>query len=211
MQVTKVKAVSLLVALGVATAKKWSVARLTKEIRKINTLVEEDQEVDGDGNQELLDELLEAIENETEITVVEGKKAAGKGTAKKGAKGTKKKSTKKKTPPADEDEEEEDEEEAPAPKKGKKKTAADGKGGKTKKGKKPPKKVGVIATIIEILKKATSKKPVSKDDIVTQLADAFPERDADSMRKTVNVQVPTRIQGDKGLTVNKNDNGYWIS
>lgn len=72
------------------------------------------------------------------------------------------------------------------------------------------KKPGVISTILETLQAASAKKPVSKEDIVKKLVAAFPDRDEDGMRKTVNVQVPTRLGSDKGVTVQKNEAGYWV-
>ena len=71
-------------------------------------------------------------------------------------------------------------------------------------------KPGVISTILDILKAASEKAPVKKEDIVAKLAATFPDRDEDGMRKTVNVQVPTRLGSDKGVTVQKNENGYWV-
>src|SRR5690606_3546912 len=108
----------------------------------------------------------------------------------------------------EEDSEEEDEEPAPKKKGGKDKPAAADKA--------PPKKAGgekgpgVIASIIEFLEAASEEKPLSKDKIVERLAKRFPDRDPESMSKTVAVQVPNRLKSDKGLNIKKNDRGYWI-
>jgi len=110
-----------------------------------------------------------------------------------------------------EDDEEEDDEEEAKPK-SKKKAAAKKSNNKkaTNKAPKTPKAPGVIASIAEFLKKATGKKPISKDALCEKLAERFPERDPDSMMRTINVQVPNRLKSDKGLVVKKNDKGYWI-
>lgn len=75
-------------------------------------------------------------------------------------------------------------------------------------------KPGVIATIVDILTKASEQKPESKETIADKLAAAFPDRDRDSMMKTVSVQVPNRIGKEKGLTIEKaRKDGrvwYWI-
>ena len=106
----------------------------------------------------------------------------------------------------DEDGEDDEEEEKPS------KKDKDGK----KKG--PPKsaggdgKPGIIASIVEFLQDATEEKPISKKKILEKLVKRFPDREADSMARTINVQVPNRIKNDKGLVVAKNDkNQYWIS
>lgn len=73
-----------------------------------------------------------------------------------------------------------------------------------------PKKVGVIASIIEFLGKASAKKPLSKADLAEKLSEKFPDKEKNSMASTINVQVPNRIRKDKGIEVSKNENGYWI-
>lgn len=72
---------------------------------------------------------------------------------------------------------------------------------------KAPKGPGVIATIVEVLKKG---KPVTKEAILAVLVKRFPDRDADSMGKTINVQVPNRIAKEQKVTVEKTDKGYVI-
>jgi hypothetical protein len=85
------------------------------------------------------------------------------------------------------EEEEEEEEEAPsAPK---------------KKGKKPekagePGKPGIIATIVKAIEDS-GKKGITKTEILEILKEEFPDRNEDSMKNTINVQVPARIQKEK--------------
>ena len=88
---------------------------------------------------------------------------------------------------------------------------------KPKKGDKPAKKekafakVGVIQTIIDSLKSASSKKPVSKEDIVKILVDKFPDREERAMKSTVSSQIPSGLRTEKGFEVEKNDKGYWLA
>ena len=93
---------------------------------------------------------------------------------------------------ADEDEDVEDEEEAPPAKN----TSKGKKTGKAEKsaespGKKPA-NPGVIATIVSLIEGA-GKKGVTKEEILTALTKAFPDRKVESMKNTINVQVPNRI------------------
>jgi hypothetical protein len=55
---------------------------------------------------------------------------------------------------------------------------------------------GVIATIAKAIEDA-GENGVSKDEILEKLVATFPERDAGAMKKTINVQVPTRISKEK--------------
>ena len=71
-------------------------------------------------------------------------------------------------------------------------------------------KPGVIASILEFLSTATKEKPVNKATLCDKLAKRFPERLPDSMMKTINVQVPNRIQKERKLQVKQNEAGFWI-
>lgn len=68
------------------------------------------------------------------------------------------------------------------------------------------KKPGVIASIISILKKEG---PITKEKIVKILTKQFPERDADSMAKTVNVQIPNRIQNERDIQLKEVEGKGW--
>jgi len=70
------------------------------------------------------------------------------------------------------------------------------------------KKVGVIATIVKAIEDA-DEEGISKDEIHALLVKNFPERDPESMRKTVNVQVPGRISKEK-FEVKKLENGKFV-
>ncbi len=83
----------------------------------------------------------------------------------------------------------------PAPKPKKEKVKAEKKG------------PGVIATIVSLIEKS-GKKGISKDEIHAELVETFPDRTADSMKNTINVQVPTRISKEK-FPVEKLENGNY--
>jgi hypothetical protein len=68
---------------------------------------------------------------------------------------------------------------------------------------------GVIKSIVEFLKAASATAPITKEQLVAKLAKRFPDREPDSMTRTVNVQIGTRIEREQGITVKKNDEGYW--
>lgn len=61
---------------------------------------------------------------------------------------------------------------------------------------KAPKGPGVIATIATAIEEA-GENGISKDEILEKLVVAFPDREADRMKKTINVQVPARISKEK--------------
>lgn len=113
----------------------------------------------------------------------------------------------------DEEEDEDAEEDASAKstKKGKKGKKDKASGEKKTKKAKVAKGPGVIDTIEAILREAGEKgKGIKKDAIADKLGKRFPERERDSMLKTVNVQVPTRISADRNIKVVKDDDGYMI-
>lgn len=86
----------------------------------------------------------------------------------------------------------------------KKTTPAKEKASTAKKEKKGP---GIIATIVACIEKAPVK-GISKEAILEKLVATFPERDADSMRKTINVQVPARITKER-FPVEKLESGNY--
>ncbi len=119
----------------------------------------------------------------------------------------------------EESEEDEEEEEEPAPK-GKagskpaakppvKKAASEDGGGRGRQ--KGDKKVGIIQYIVQLLVTAgTKKQPIAKAKIHEALCRKFPERPADGMKNTVNMQVPTGLKTEKNVDVQSNDKGYWL-
>ena len=69
------------------------------------------------------------------------------------------------------------------------------------------KKPGVLSTILEVLKKG---KPITKEGILAVLVKRFPDRAAESMAKTINVQVPNRIAKEHKVKIDKTEKGYVI-
>lgn len=70
-----------------------------------------------------------------------------------------------------------------------------------KKGKKPekagePGKPGIIATIVKVIEDS-GKKGATKEEILEVLKEDFPDRNEESMKNTINVQVPARINKEK--------------
>jgi hypothetical protein len=211
MQISREKVVAMFVEMGVATADDWSASRMASKIAKLPENVDEETKLEE--TQETLDALLAALENDESIDIGEedekpkGKKAAKPDKAEKPAKAAKKPAAKEEEDDDEDDKEDEDDEE-PAEKaeKPKKKGAFPAKAG----GEGKP---GVIASIIEYLTAATADKPVTKKKIGERLAKRFPDRTIDAMMKTVNIQVPGRLRNDKGLNIQKDEEGkgYWIS
>jgi hypothetical protein len=186
---------SMFAHLGYPGSEKWDRKKMLGQINKLPNLVDED--TDAGDHAELLDSLIEAVESGTPIhisntaqeddetmteetpeTTKPTKKVAKKKTVKKKAasasKPTKKvakKATKKKTAAA------------PAKKVAKKKGP------------------GVLSTIADLLQAASAKKPITKAEIAAKLEKAFPDRDPESMAKTVGVQVPSRISTERGIDV----------
>ena len=82
-----------------------------------------------------------------------------------------------------------------------------------KKEKKKQSGPGVIASILEFIQE--SKEGISKLQIVEKLAKRFPDRDANSMAKTVNAQIggkksPRRMEKEKGIVFNIDEDLYSI-
>ena len=84
--------------------------------------------------------------------------------------------------------------------------------GEKPKGKRPekagePGKPGIIATIVSLIEKS-GKKGITKDAILAELKEQFPDRDEASMKNTINVQVPARI-GKEKFPVSKLEGGLY--
>lgn len=269
MQVSQKELVALFTALGARNAETWKEKDLQTKLAKVESLVDEDEELDAT-NQKLLDKILKAQKKGEEVTItMNGKKedppevAAAKKEHDKKVKG-KAPSKAKDEDEEEEEEEDEDEEEDAAedyvkdddeddeeesndeededeedeevdekPKKGKpaakppakkpgKETPAPKKDDKKptkkpgkekdapKKGKAPPKAAGVIQCIADIVSAATAKKPITKEQIHEKLCKRFPDRDSDSLKTTVGIQVPSRLNKEKNLGIKKNDRGYYV-
>lgn len=83
--ITREKAVALFVALGTSTAGKWNNKRLTAKAAKVDEMIDDDTKLPK-AEDKLLGKLLEAIENGTEIEVVDDAETEAPAPAKKAAK-----------------------------------------------------------------------------------------------------------------------------
>jgi hypothetical protein len=133
-------------------------------------------------------------------------------------------------------------EEASSPKKGKKKVTKTKEATPKKEGKKPAKakaptsnahaesngsakrpgrpKSGeptILGRMLDLLKRASEKKPITKAQIHETLVEEFPERKPDSLKVYVASQVPTRlVKGIEGAKVESKETkegskGYWLA
>ena len=68
---------------------------------------------------------------------------------------------------------------------------------------------GVIATIVSLIEEAPKKMGITKPDILVKLTTQFPNRDPKAMEKTINVQVPTRINKER-FPVSKTEVGGYF-
>ena len=69
------------------------------------------------------------------------------------------------------------------------------------------KKPGVISTIVQLIEKA-GKEGITKESILAGLEKEFPEREAKSMKNTINVQVPARINKERFKVENLGEGLY---
>lgn len=112
--------------------------------------------------------------------------------------------------------------EAPKPEEKKKEAKADGEKGNADKkpatskqeGKKKNEEPGVIASILEFIQ--GSKNGIDIDGICKKLEDRFPDRNAESMKKTVKAQIggkksPTRMEREKKVKFKITNGSYSIA
>jgi hypothetical protein len=69
-----------------------------------------------------------------------------------------------------------------------------------------PKGPGVISTIFTLVSDS-GKTGISKADILAKLVEMFPDRAADGMEKTINVQLPSRMSKERKVTITKLESG----
>lgn len=77
---------------------------------------------------------------------------------------------------------------------------------KSKKKGKKEKNPGVIATIFEIICQA--KTPITREQILSKLSKKFPERNPESMIKTIRVQLPFRMSTEKKVSIIQTEQGF---
>lgn len=65
---------------------------------------------------------------------------------------------------------------------------------------------GVISTIFTLVSDA-GQSGISKAEILLKLVEMFPDRAEDGMEKTINVQLPSRMSKERGVTIKKLETG----
>lgn len=181
LKVPQEEAVSLLLALGLKTAPKMSPKMLTAKLQKIESLQDDDAgEIEDKKTARLLKRVIAA---KGDVSVDTGD---------------------------DEESSDGDEEATPPPKVKKEKKEKKEKEPKEHRVGRPPGREGVIATIISLVSVATKKKPITKEAIHEELKKKFPERAAESMWSTINIQIPGRLRIERGLIIEKVEGGYFL-
>jgi hypothetical protein len=71
------------------------------------------------------------------------------------------------------------------------------------------KKPGVITRILELLRGASKKKPITKPEILEDLKKTFKGRDPKAMMNTINSQVPSCLWTEKKIKAQTNGKGGW--
>ena len=195
-------AIKLFKALGFKTAGNWTTDRLQSKLNNLPEIADEDKV--GEWVQDYLDR----IERADEVIIKEkedkdmkkkkknkgkGKKKISKATGKKVVEGSTKKKDKKKVSKKTDKKKKIDKKKkdkvSTKKSKGKKKTS------KTTTKKTATKKIGVIATIVECLKKG----PTTRESILKVLVKRFPDRAEESMNTTVKAAVPSYLRRKQGL------------
>jgi len=104
----------------------------------------------------------------------------------------------------DDDDEHPPQEEPVKEKKGEKKVKKEKKTA-TKKTEKKASGPGVISSIAEFITKSAC----TEDQLVEKLAKRFPDKDSERMRKTIKVQLPKRMNKERGMKIERNKKGAW--
>ena len=183
MKIKRGTAIKLFKSLGYKMAENWDDSRLIAKLKKLPDLIE-----DGDKLHPKAKPLIEELSVAEDVQIIGGDGSGKKERTETMAKKKKTKKGKKSKGVVD----------APKTKKEK----------KTTKKSSGPKKPGVIASILEFIQEHG---PISKEGILKRLAKRFPEREPESMAKTINVQVPSRLNSDKSAGIKKNDKGKYFT
>jgi hypothetical protein len=220
MKVGLKQAQALFQELGVKTANKWSAARMGEKIPTLAEHIKEgDKEATTDESKLVLTAILEALENETDIEVVDDDQEFGGGKKKskkavkeeKPAKAEKKSSKKAKAVVKEEDEEEEEEEEDDDEEESDDDDSEEEDEDEEEEAEKPKKSSKKAGKAQPAKAKAEKKEPSEKKPgVIARLAKQFPEREEESMQKTINAQVPGRLRKEKDMNIDKNDKGYFL-
>lgn len=185
MEINRKQAVGLLEELGNANASKWTDKKISEKFVDFPNL--ETPEFETTESKDLFDQIVKAV-NESEDVVVVYEAVPAK---EKKMKKNKEKSKKDKKVKAAKEKAE---------------TKKDKKSKKTDPKERGPKKGGVLDAIFKCL----TSKPISKEAILAKLTEKFPDRQEEQMKATINAQLPSRLAASRGVTIEKNEKGYFI-
>lgn len=180
--ITRNRAIKIFEALGFKTANKWDTARLQKKLIKLDVLVG-GTELDIK-TQKRVGEILGAQKKGRIVTVVDVEKAETNKQLEQDVKDAERREADRKA----EKKKQAVRKEKGASKKKTEKTSA------TKKQKTP----GVIMSILEFVK---SHGPISEEKILSLLKRRFPDRNPESMGKTIKAQLPNRMSREKSINI----------
>ena len=183
-KVTKNRVVKIFEALGFKTAERWDIHRLQKKLVELEMLVE-GAKLD-DKTQKRVNEILSLQKKGRKVIVFDPDDADADKKRGQDVEAAQKRATTKKVE-----------------KKEKTKRETDKAAGKKPK-QKEPKKIGVIASILEFI---SAGNPVSKKQLLDKLTKRFPDRPVDGMEKTIAAQLPNRMAKEKGIKIKVDDKG----
>jgi len=190
--ITRNRAIKIFEALGFKTANKWDTARLQKKLIKLDVLVG-GTELDIK-TQKRVGEILGAQKKGRIVTVVDVEKAETNKQLEQDVKDAERREADRKA----EKKKQAVRKEKGASKKKTEKTSA------TKKQKTP----GVIMSILEFVK---SHGPISEEKILSLLKRRFPDRNPESMGKTIKAQLPNRMSREKSINIKvDNEDRFYI-
>lgn len=204
--VKKSQAVKLFDAMGLKTAKKWDLEKLTEKINDIQEVPDkplEDEEMDA-----LLDELMEAeeavvVDDDEDETTDDDEEPDEDAEDKEEEDEDEDKEDEDED--GDEDEDEDGDEDEEEPKKKSKKTVK--KSGKNdKKDKKPKKERG--ESIDNVTVALLKQEPMSLEKLHKALTKKFPDHDSDVLLRTTRRRLTGHLQS-KGFKVHKDDKGKY--
>ncbi len=198
-KVTVIRAVKIFEALGFKTANKWDRSRLEKKIQNLPDLTEGaklDQKM-----QKRVNEILRALKQGRKIIVVDVADATADAKREQELKDAEKREAKRKAEKKAKDkkkakvEVEKTAKKAAVKKQAKKAVAA------------KEKKPGVIMSVLEFIK---SRQPISEKQILVRLKQRFPDKNPESMERSI-PRIPGYLASNKGIDViGKNDKGQYI-
>ncbi len=190
MKVSRSELIELFAELGVPTAQGWGEIKLRKRLSQLPDIESRPK------TQEMKDlhsNLLELLEEDAEIKITGFEEAAVEETEVK----------EKQTRPA----------KAHTEKNGR--SAKNGKVGRGKTSAEKPavvagKHPGIWRAIVDVLRKGSEEKPVTKAQILAVLVKKFPDRDPNGMKRTI-AGLRTKLPGEKGVPLKVTDGGkgFW--